>query len=101
MTDQSIRSASRASVEEAVDVDLAGLVDIYASGGQDELERRIADLGLDVELRDIDADADARRDLREATGRETVPCLRIDGSTGAPTWVHESSSIIDLLEERA
>ena len=43
MTDQSIRSASRASVEEAVDVDLAGLVDIYASGGQAELVQRIAD----------------------------------------------------------
>ncbi|WP_370177614.1 sensor histidine kinase [Alteriqipengyuania sp.] len=43
MTDQSIRSASRASVEEAVDVDLAGLVDIYASGGQAELVQRITD----------------------------------------------------------
>ncbi|MBD60133.1 MAG: ATP-binding protein [Citromicrobium sp.] len=43
MTDQTIRSASRASVEEAVDVDLAGLVDIYASGGQAELEQRIED----------------------------------------------------------
>jgi len=64
------------------------------------VERSIADLGLDVELRDIDADADARRDLREATGRETVPCLRIEDSTGAPTWLHESSSIIDLLKER-
>ena len=43
MTDQTIRAANRASVEEAVDVDLAGLVDIYASGDQRELERRIAD----------------------------------------------------------
>ncbi len=43
MTDQSIRSASRASIEESVDVDLAGLVDIYASGGQSELAQRIAD----------------------------------------------------------
>ncbi len=43
MTDQTIRSANRASIEEAVDVDLAGLVDIYASGGQSELESRISD----------------------------------------------------------
>lgn len=43
MTDQAIRFATRASVEEAVDVDLAGLVDIYASGGQAELRRRIDD----------------------------------------------------------
>ncbi|GMM92562.1 ATP-binding protein [Qipengyuania sp. MTN3-11] len=43
VTDQTILSTSRASAEEAVDVDLAGLVDIYASGGQAELERRIGD----------------------------------------------------------
>lgn len=43
MTDQTIRSATRASVEESVDVDLAGLIDIYASGGRSELQRRIAD----------------------------------------------------------
>ena len=64
------------------------------------VERRIADLGLDVELRDIDTDAQARSDLRDATGRETVPCLRIDDSGGEATWLHESAAIIDLLEER-
>ena len=64
------------------------------------VERRIADLGLDVELRDIDADVQARADLREATGRETVPCLRIEEDEGQPIWLHESAAIIDLLEER-
>ena len=43
MTDHTIRTTSRASIEEAVDVDLAGLVDIYASGGQAELVQRIGD----------------------------------------------------------
>ena len=43
MTDQTIRETFAASTRDSVDVDLAGLVDIYASGGQDELERRIAD----------------------------------------------------------
>lgn len=43
LTDRTIRSSAEASLEEAVDVDLAGLVDIYASGGQDELIRRIED----------------------------------------------------------
>ena len=42
MTDQTIRETFAASTRDSVDVDLAGLVDIYASGGQDELERRIA-----------------------------------------------------------
>ncbi len=43
LTDTTIRSTSRAALERAVDVDLAGMVDIYASGGRDELARRIGD----------------------------------------------------------
>lgn len=65
------------------------------------VERRIADLGIEVELRDIDTDVDARHDLQEATGRETVPCLRVDDSTGAARWLHESVAIIEFLEESA
>ena len=41
---------SKAALVRAVDVDLAGLADIQASGGREELERRIADrLALSVE----------------------------------------------------
>jgi len=43
ITDQTIRDSFAASTREGVDVDLTGLVDIYASGGQAELEQRIAD----------------------------------------------------------
>lgn len=43
MTDQTIRETFAALTRESVDVDLTGLVDIYASGGQAELEQRIAD----------------------------------------------------------
>src|SRR5690606_29663788 len=43
LTDQTIRSTLAASTRSAVDVDMAGLVDIFASGGQDELVRRIDD----------------------------------------------------------
>ena len=43
LTLATIERTSRAAAERAVDVDLAGLVDIYASGGEDELGRRIAD----------------------------------------------------------
>ena len=42
-TDQTIRETLAASTRESVDVDLTGLVDIYSSGGQAELERRIND----------------------------------------------------------
>ena len=43
LTHVTIERTSRAALERAVDVDLAGLVDIYASGGEQELVRRIAD----------------------------------------------------------
>ncbi len=43
MTHQTIRTTLETAAVEAVDLDLAGLVDIYASGGRDELELRIAD----------------------------------------------------------
>lgn len=65
------------------------------------VERTIARLELEVKLRDIDTDADARRDLLEATGRETVPCLRIEDSPGVSSWLHESAAIEEFLAERA
>ncbi|HEY8604164.1 HAMP domain-containing sensor histidine kinase [Tsuneonella suprasediminis] len=43
VTDQTIRETLATSTRNNVDVDLAGLVDIHASGGRAELERRIAD----------------------------------------------------------
>lgn len=43
MTDQTIRETFAASTRESVDVDLTGLVDIYASGGEAELASRISD----------------------------------------------------------
>src|SRR5687768_14077438 len=43
LTHATIERTSRVALERAVDVDLAGLVDIYASGGEGELARRIAD----------------------------------------------------------
>lgn len=43
MTDRTINETISASLREGVDVDLAGLVDIHASGGADELAQRISD----------------------------------------------------------
>lgn len=43
VTATTIERAGSAALERAVDVDLAGLADIYASGGRAELEHRIAD----------------------------------------------------------
>lgn len=43
LTDTTIERTNRVALERSVDVDIAGLVDIFASGGRDELVRRIDD----------------------------------------------------------
>ena len=58
-------------------------------------------LGLEIEDRDILASSERRRELVEATGRQTVPCLRIESEDGEVQWMHESRNIIDYLEELA
>ena len=66
--------------------------------------RRVRDamkrLDLDVEARDINENPSRRDELVKATGRHTVPCLRIEGENGAVRWMHESADIITYLEER-
>ena len=63
------------------------------------LVRRALDrLGIQVEMRDILESSERRRELVEATGRQTVPCLRIESEDGEVEWMHESRDIIASLE---
>jgi glutathione S-transferase len=62
------------------------------------VRRAMGELGLEIELRDIHQDPDRRRELVEATGRQTVPCLRIETDDGEVQWMHESRHIIEYLE---
>jgi len=55
---------------------------------------------LEVPLQDTLLDPQARRDLIEGGGRGTVPCLRIENSTGV-RWLYESLDIIDYLQNHA
>ena len=57
-------------------------------------------LGLDLPLRDIEEDSTRREELVKATGRQTVPCLRIESEDGSVQWMHESGDIVAYLEER-
>jgi glutathione S-transferase len=57
-------------------------------------------LRLRLELRDIHREPRFRRELEGATGRTTVPCLRIQGEGGSVRWMHESTDIIRYLEDR-
>jgi glutathione S-transferase len=62
----------------------------------------VAALGLEIELRDTLQDRELARELYDATGRTTVPVLRIDAEAedGESVWLPESADIVDYLEER-
>ena len=62
------------------------------------VRRTIDRLGLEVEERDILESSACRRELIEATGQQTVPCLRIESRDGEVEWKHESRDIIDYLQ---
>ena len=53
-------------------------------------------LGLDIPMRDINAEAGARDDLIELGGKSQVPCLIIDGKP-----MYESGDIVRWLEANA
>jgi glutaredoxin len=58
--------------------------------------RKAQQLGIELPIVDIHADADALRTLLDATGRRTVPCLFIDGEP-----LHESLVIMEWLDQYA
>lgn len=60
----------------------------------------LADRGLEIERRDVLSRPEYRRELIEATGRSTVPCLRIEEDDGSVRWMHESADIIAYLRTR-
>ena len=57
-------------------------------------------LGIQIELRDVRADAQHMGDLRAATGRSTVPVLRIEEDGGQVRWMPESLDIVAYLEQQ-
>lgn len=57
-------------------------------------------LGLDLPQRDIHESPAHRQELVEATGRQSVPCLRIQREDGSAYWMHESEDIVAYLEAR-
>ncbi|WP_428267861.1 glutaredoxin family protein [Haliangium sp.] len=54
-------------------------------------------LGIELELRDARRDHARRTELLEATGRLTVPVLRIDHADGHSEWLPESREIVHWL----
>ena len=58
------------------------------------------ELGVEPELRDVYADAQHRAELLDATGRLTVPVLRVEQDEGEVIWMPESRDIVRYLQER-
>lgn len=67
----------------------------------DVVRRTSERLRLDIELRDIHRDPRHLRELVVATGRTTVPCLRIARPDAPDEWMHESANIVEYLEQLA
>ena len=59
--------------------------------------RAIEELDLEIPLLNTRQDATHREAVVEATGRGTVPVLKIEGADGEVRWMPESADIIRYL----
>ncbi|MEE9446910.1 MAG: glutathione S-transferase N-terminal domain-containing protein [Arenicellales bacterium] len=57
--------------------------------------------GIEIESMNVWNDQEALRDLQAATGRNTVPVLKIEDAAGEVTWLPESNDIIRYLGKQA
>lgn len=64
------------------------------------VQQAIDQLGAEVELRDIHQNSQHLQELVAATGRQMVPCLRVESEPGESRWIHESRDIISYLSEQ-
>lgn len=64
------------------------------------VQNAIAVLEIDVPLRNTMIDSDHNAALVAATGRETVPVLRIEKQDGSIRWLPESLDIVRFLTDR-
>jgi glutaredoxin len=64
------------------------------------VRRALEQLGLEIEIRDLVAEPRFQEEILDATGRQTVPVLRIEDESGAVKWMSESLDIIRYLEGR-
>lgn len=58
-------------------------------------------MGIELTLRDLHRDPEARRELIAGGGKGQVPCLRIDEteSGGGVRWMYESEDIVDFIRD--
>lgn len=68
----------------------------YCQRVRDAMKR----LKVEIELRDIRKNAEHLAALRDATGRQTVPVLRIEEGEGKTRWMPESLDIVAYLDKQ-
>lgn len=76
---------------------------LYAADGCaacQNVKLALAELGVEVEYRDVRREATRHSELVEARGRGTVPVLRIEEPDGDVRWMAESRDIIAYLYGR-
>lgn len=61
--------------------------------------RAVEQMGLKIDLRNIQSNSSWYRELVDDGGRSTVPCLRIEEKNSWVEWLYESYDIIDYLQE--
>jgi len=63
--------------------------------------RRVIDeLGLQVELKNIQHNHKHHIDLKNGGHKTQVPCLRVEQATGDTQWLYESDEIINFLAQQ-
>lgn len=62
--------------------------------------RALPSLKVEVEKRNVMTNREYREEHYQATGRTTVPCLRIEDDNGQTTWMFESLDIIRYLQNQ-
>ena len=64
------------------------------------VRQTMKELGLSLELRDIDVDRNRRAELIDGGGKGQVPCLRIEHPSQKIEWLYESADIAAYLSAR-
>jgi len=64
-----------------------------------KVRQTINQLGIEVELRNINEDTNDRNELVAVRDRATVPVLRVTSPNGDERWMPESRDIISYLEK--
>ena len=75
------------------------LYQFYACPFCIKVRRKMHQLNLPIECRDIKKNLEFRSELAENGGRVKVPCLRIE-ENGEVQWMYESNDIIAYLQQR-